>query len=111
MRKQSTILEIKSLSLLILLFGSLPLLAVEAVFVDTKINLDLEIANTDSKRKRGLMFRDQLDQNQGMIFIWSDSDTRCMWMKNTYVPLSVAYIDIRGKIIEIYEKKKRFPAN
>ena len=67
-------------------------LAVEAVFVDTKVNLDLEIANTDSKRKRGLMFRDQLGQNQGMIFIWSDSDTRCMWMKNTIIPLSVAYL-------------------
>ena len=105
MRKQSTILEIKSLSLLILLFGSLPLLAVEAVFVDTKINLDLEIANTDSKRKRGLMFRDQLDQNQGMIFIWSDSDTRCMWMKNTSIPLSVAYLSKSGHILEIRDLK------
>ena len=105
MRKQSTILEIKSLSLLILLFGSLPLLAVEAVFVDTKINLDLEIAKTDSKRKRGLMFRDQLEKNQGMIFIWSDSDTRCMWMKNTSIPLSVAYLSKSGHILEIHDLK------
>ncbi len=101
MRRRSTILEIKSLSLLTLIFGSLPLLAVEAVFIGTKINLDLEIANTDTKRKRGLMFRDQLDQNQGMLFIWPDSDSRCMWMKNTSIPLSVAYLSNSGHILEI----------
>ena len=103
MRKRSTILEIKSLSLLTLIFGSLPLLAVEAVFIDTKVNLDLEIANTDTKRKRGLMFRDRLDQNQGMIFIWPNSDTRCMWMKNTSIPLSVAYLSKTGHVLEIHD--------
>ena len=38
-----------------------------------------------------------------MLFVWPYEGQQCMWMKNTYVPLSVAYMDIRGKIIGIYD--------
>ena len=49
------------------------------------------------------MYRRSISKDYGMLFIWPYERKQCMWMKNTYVPLSVAYIDIRGKIIEIYD--------
>ena len=49
------------------------------------------------------MYRRSIPNNYGMLFVWPYEGQQCMWMKNTYVPLSVAYMDIRGKIIEIYD--------
>ena len=63
----------------------------------------LEVANTQALRSKGLMGIEELDDNQGMIFIWPGAARRCMWMKNTYIPLSVAYMDGSGKIINIYD--------
>lgn len=62
-----------------------------------------EVAGTFETRARGLMFREALGQNQGMIFIFPDESAHCMWMKNTLIPLSVAFIDATGKIINIAE--------
>lgn len=61
----------------------------------------IEIANNFQERKRGLMYRKMLPQDYGMLFEWDSSKIQCMWMKNTYVPLSVAYLDAEGKIINI----------
>jgi hypothetical protein len=47
------------------------------------------------------MYRKSLAQNAGMLFVFEDSATHCMWMKNTYVPLSVAFLDERGTILNI----------
>ena len=65
--------------------------------------IQLEVANTQALRSQGLMGVNELADNQGMIFIWPGAARRCMWMKNTYIPLNVAYIDTKGKILEIYE--------
>ena len=64
---------------------------------------DIEIVSKYEDRKKGLMNRSSIPNDYGMLFIWPYERKQCMWMKNTYVPLSVAYIDIRGKIIEIYD--------
>ena len=61
----------------------------------------IEVANDFQERKRGLMYRRFLPQGHGMLFEWDSNKIQCMWMKNTYVPLSVAYIDAEGKIINI----------
>ena len=61
-----------------------------------KINnsvLEVVIADTKQSRNQGLMFIDSLDENMGMFFIWSESSKKCMWMRNTKIPLSVAFID------------------
>ena len=49
------------------------------------------------------MFRKELPEDFGMIFVWDSKKIQCMWMRNTFVPLSVAYIDNLGEIIDIYD--------
>jgi len=54
-----------------------------------------------STRSRGLMFRKSLAPNAGMVFVFDEASQHCMWMKNTYLPLSVAFLDDSGTIINI----------
>ncbi len=62
-----------------------------------------EIANTEQGRLRGLMFRDKLAENSGMIFLYTRPEASAMWMKNTRIALSVAFIDTNGRILNIAE--------
>ena len=64
---------------------------------------NIEIADNDSSRRRGLMFRSSLQADTGMIFIWQDYMPRCMWMKNTKMPLSIAFLSKEKEILEIYD--------
>jgi uncharacterized membrane protein (UPF0127 family) len=64
---------------------------------------ELEIASNSQDRKKGLMFRKELSEDFGMIFVWDSKKIQCMWMRNTFVPLSVAYIDNTGEVIDIYD--------
>ncbi len=65
--------------------------------------LNLIISNTDAARRKGLMNQSFLEKNTGMLFIWPSSKKQCMWMKNTSLPLSVAYLSSDGRILEIYD--------
>src|SRR5262249_51122600 len=62
-----------------------------------------EVANTFESRAQGLMFRKYLGPNEGMLFVFPEADAHCMWMKNTLIPLSVAFIDAQGKIVSVSE--------
>jgi len=64
-----------------------------------------EVANTDELRMQGLMHRKSLGPNQGMLFVWPQDETYCMWMKNTLIPLSVAYLGEDGTIINIADMR------
>lgn len=64
-----------------------------------------EVATTDEQRARGLMFRQQLGTNDGMVFRFPETRQVCMWMKNTLLPLSVAFIGDDGRIINIEDMK------
>jgi uncharacterized membrane protein (UPF0127 family) len=61
----------------------------------------IEVANDEETRRTGLMFRHSLPDNGGMLFVYESEGRWAMWMKNTYVPLSVAFIDRSGRILNI----------
>ncbi len=61
----------------------------------------VEMAATEEEKRTGLMFRRSLGENSGMIFVYENEGRWAMWMKNTYVPLSVAFIDRSGRILNI----------
>lgn len=66
-----------------------------------------EVAVSDEERARGLMFREKLGENEGMVFRFASSRQICMWMKNTPLPLSVAFIGDDGRIINIEDMQPR----
>ena len=66
-----------------------------------------EVASTEAPREQGLMFRRELPKNNGMLFVFDRPARSCMWMKNTALPLSVAFIDANGTILNI-EKMEPF---
>ncbi len=60
-----------------------------------------EVAINDEERAMGLMYRREMGPNEGMVFRFPNPKQVCMWMKNTLLPLSVAFVDDDGKIINI----------
>jgi uncharacterized protein len=61
----------------------------------------LEVADEPEERQRGLMFRDSLGDQEGMIFIFQRDQLLSFWMKNTRIPLSIAYITKGGEVVDI----------
>jgi uncharacterized membrane protein (UPF0127 family) len=83
-----------------------PVLAAQAASPLLKLSagsgaLDVEVAATKGQRAQGLMNRTSLPESQGMLFVYPAPAYFCMWMKNTLVPLSVAFIDGQGRVINI----------
>ena len=64
---------------------------------------DIDVASKFEKRREGLMFRKSIPKNYGMFFVWDYKRQQCMWMKDTSIPLSIAYISNKGEILEIYD--------
>jgi uncharacterized membrane protein (UPF0127 family) len=60
-----------------------------------------EVADQEQSRTLGLMHRTSLPPNGGMLFVFESTGIHCMWMKNTLLPLSVAFVDERGAITNI----------
>ncbi|MGA8655204.1 MAG: DUF192 domain-containing protein [Chthoniobacterales bacterium] len=69
------------------------------------VPLRAEVADTPLESQTGLMFRNSLPEDQGMIFVFDAPRQANFWMKNTRIPLSIAYIDSAGKILEIRSMK------
>ena len=65
--------------------------------------LKVEVAQTDAQREKGLMFRKQMGRDDGMLFIFDEPAYHAMWMKNTLIPLSVAFLDAQGTILNILD--------
>lgn len=73
--------------------------------------LKVEVARTGPERAQGLMNRDKLDADSGMIFIWDDPTLGGFWMKDTYIPLSIAFISADGTIVDIQDMQPLDLAN
>ena len=75
------------------------------IFIEGKagrVSVKAEIARTPSQRQQGLMHRKELKDGEGMLFIFDSDQPLSFWMKNTLIPLSIAYIAGDGRILEIY---------
>lgn len=66
----------------------------------------VEVVTTPEKQALGLMFRDSLPGDAGMLFVFPDSRTRSFWMKNTRIPLDIFYFDENLKLVSVAEEAK-----
>lgn len=73
--------------------------------------IQAEVVADPATRAQGLMHRRALGQNAGMLFIFDTHAIHCMWMKNTLIPLSVAFIDDRGTIVNVEDMEPHSEAS
>ena len=71
-----------------------------------KVNLCVELAISQREKSKGLMYRKDLSNSDGMLFIWKNIGKRCMWMKNTYISLDLGFFREDMTLIEV---KNLFP--
>lgn len=107
MRLTSLLPAIGILSPLTLAAQGLPLIELTAGMH----RIEAEVVNTQETRVRGLMSRKAMPVHHGMLFVFDADARHCMWMKNTLLPLSVAFIDERGRIINVEEMRPQTEDN
>ena len=73
--------------------------------------IEAEVAANDQNRQVGLMNRRSMAQQRGMLFVFPQANTHCMWMRNTLLPLSVAFLDEEGNIINIEDMQPQTENN
>ena len=70
---------------------------------------DVELAQTEEQRSRGLMYRELLDADKGMLFIYKEDGTYSFWMKNTLIPLDIIWLESDGTVAHIVENAQPCP--
>ncbi|PIA80712.1 hypothetical protein BFR04_16005 [Gaetbulibacter sp. 4G1] len=77
----------------------------------TKVVIDIEIANTEYETQTGLMYRNSMKNNQGMLFVFDDVSERSFYMKNTKIPLDLIFINDSKTIVSFQKNAKPFDEN
>jgi len=80
-------------------------LGITPVTFPNGMRINAETMRTDIELLKGLMFRDSLPDDRGMLFVFEQPKAASFWMRNTKIPLSIAYLDSTGKILEIESMK------
>ncbi len=68
-------------------------------------NIRAAVAQTPDQRQTGLMFRREMAQHEGMLFVFDEATPQCFWMKNTLLPLAIAFLADDGTVVNIDEMK------
>ena len=69
--------------------------------------IDAQVAQTPGQREIGLMFREQMPQNEGMLFVFEQPSEQCFWMRNTLLPLTAAFIADDGTLVNLADMKPK----
>ncbi len=112
--KQNILTQLRALFACVMALGALisltPLAAQDpqtnlqrAVIHAGMFQIDAQIANTPQQRQIGLMFRKDMPTHEGMLFIFEEPQKQCFWMKNTLLPLSAAFLDDDGGIVNLVD--------
>lgn len=67
--------------------------------------LDVQLAQTPQERQIGLMFRKEMPQHEGMLFVFEQPATQCFWMRNTLIPLTAAFVADDGTVVNLADMK------
>ena len=73
----------------------------------SNVDLLVEVADDAAERNKGLMLRESLPDDQGMLFVFEDESQHGFWMKDTLIPLSIAFIEGEGVVIDIQDMEPR----
>mmetsp|Transcript_10409 Transcript_10409/g.18717 ORF Transcript_10409/g.18717 Transcript_10409/m.18717 type:complete len:198 (+) Transcript_10409:158-751(+) len=90
------------------LFGpphSIPLLVSSADGVEATVPVNMQLAITEDEHHHGLMFRNSMDENAGMVFIYPDSQKRVLYMRNTEIPLDAGWFTSTGALTQVMHLK------
>ena len=85
----------------------------ELRFLDAKTSqviseIDIEVAATDAAREQGMMYRDTMDENTGMLFLMEAEEMQAFWMKNTILSLDIIFVDSERRIVSIHKNCKPY---
>ena len=69
--------------------------------------IDAQVAQTPRQREIGLMFRKEMPQAEGMVFVFEQPATQCFWMKNTLLPLTAAFVADDGRIVNLVDMQPK----